>query len=156
MCICANRISYTFGLKGPSVALDTACSSALTAMTLGYESLLQNNCDAALAEGVNLLLSPTTFVATCKARMLSPDSRCRTFDATANGYVRGEGCGAVVMVRQSDVTATQKVLATVRAASLNQDGRTASLTAPNGPSQQGVINKALGQAGLAGADIDYV
>jgi acyl transferase domain-containing protein/thioesterase domain-containing protein/D-arabinose 1-dehydrogenase-like Zn-dependent alcohol dehydrogenase/acyl carrier protein len=156
LCICANRISYALGLKGPSIALDTACSSALTAISLGHQALLQHNCDGALAEGVNLLLAPTTFVATCKARMLSPNSRCRTFDAGADGYVRGEGCGAIVMVRTLDVTGEQKVLATIQATALNQDGRTATLTAPNGPSQQDVIGSALAMAGIGGADISYL
>eukprot|EP01052_Picozoa_sp_SAG31_P007897 SAG31_NODE_386_length_16407_cov_24.639686_2_plen_2943_part_00 len=156
MCISANRISYTLDLKGPSIALDTACSSALTALSLGCQSLNQNQSNYALCEGVNLLLAPTTFVATSKARMLSPTCRCRTFDAAADGYVRGEGCGAVVLARCSELNSEQKSYGLVRAASLNQDGRTATLTAPNGPSQQKVIRNALESANLTGADIDYI
>lgn len=156
MCISANRISYALDLKGPSIALDTACSSALTAVSLGCQSLTLQQSSFALCEGVNLLLAPTTFVATSKARMLSPTSRCKTFDAAADGYVRGEGCGAVVLALTSQLQSGQKSFCSLRAASLNQDGRTATLTAPNGPSQQKVIANALGHAGITGADVDYI
>eukprot|EP00049_Salpingoeca_infusionum_P016006 m.319927 g.319927 ORF g.319927 m.319927 type:complete len:4290 (+) comp15991_c1_seq6:393-13262(+) len=151
----ANRISYTLGLTGPSISVDTACSASLVAIHLAEQALNLGECDVAVAGGVNLLLTPDMFLATSKARMLSPDCRCKTFDASANGYVRGEGCGAVVLQRAKDCS-SDKVHAILKGSATNQDGRSASLTAPNGPAQQDVIKTALARARLSGADIDYV
>ncbi|HET6706959.1 beta-ketoacyl synthase N-terminal-like domain-containing protein [Amycolatopsis sp.] len=152
----ANRLSFELGLMGPSLSLDTACSSSLVAVHLAVRSLRDGECDTALAGGVNLLLSPDVWVALCGARMLSPRGACRTFDAGADGYVRGEGCGVIVLKRQSDVTAHDTVLAVIRGTAVNHDGRSNGLTAPNGAAQQDVIRTALHRAGVAPAEVGYV
>ena len=154
--IAANRISYLFDFRGPSLSIDTACSSALVALHYAVQSLRQRDCDMALAGGVNVILSPETTIAFSKARMLSPDGRCRPFDAGANGYVRGEGCGVVVLKRLNDaVRDGDRVLAVIRGTAVNQDGRTSGMTAPNGPSQQLCIRTALAQAGVVPDDLTY-
>ena len=153
--IAANRISYTFGLKGPSIAIDTACSSALVALDAACKALYNNDCTEALVASVNLLLSPLTFEATCAAKMLSTDNRCATFSIDANGYARGEGCGAIVVKRTSDIN-DESTWAIIRATSINQDGHSANLTSPNGPSQEAVLKVALDRAGLEPNDIDYI
>ncbi len=133
--VAAGRLSYTLGITGPSVAVDTACSSSLVAVHQACQSLRNNECNLALAGGVNLLLQPETTISLAKARMLAPDSRCKTFDAAANGYVRGEGCGMVVLKRLSDaVSDGDRVLAMIRGSMLNHDGRSSGLTAPRGSS----------------------
>lgn len=145
--IAANRLSYVLDLRGPSVALDSACSSSTFGIHTAVQSLRNRECDAALAGGVNLILSPETTIAFSKAHMLSPDGRCRPFDAAANGYVRGEGCALLVLKRLTDATRDgDHVLAIIRASAVNQDGRTSGITAPNGRSQQAVIRAALAQA----------
>lgn len=155
--IAANRISYIFDLRGPSMAIDTACSSSTMAIHTAIGNLRNRQCDLALAGGVNAILTPETTIAFSKARMLSPDGRCRPFDASANGYVRGEGCGMLVLKRLSDAAADgDHVLGIVRASATNQDGRTSGITAPNGVSQQAVIREALSQAGLKPSQIDYI
>ncbi|MBM4057354.1 MAG: acyltransferase domain-containing protein, partial [Planctomycetes bacterium] len=155
--IAANRISYVLGLKGPSVSMDTACSSGLVALDAAAQNLRRGRCNIALVAGVNLMLTPHVTVAHCKARMLSIDGRCKTFDASADGYVRGEGCSAVALKRLSDATAAQgRVLAVVKGTAVNQDGRSASLTAPNGPSQEEVIATALQEAQVSPTDVEYV
>jgi myxalamid-type polyketide synthase MxaC len=151
----AGRLSYTLGLEGPSVALNTACSSALVAIHLACQSLRNLECDRALAGAVNLLLEPENTVLLCKARMLSPTGRCRTFDAAADGYVRAEGCGMVVLRRLSDALADgDRILAVVRGSAVNQDGRSAGLTVPNGPAQQAVLRSAM--TFVDPAQVDYV
>jgi acyl transferase domain-containing protein/pimeloyl-ACP methyl ester carboxylesterase/acyl carrier protein len=151
----AGRLSYTLGLQGPCVAMDTACSSSLVALHLACMSLRNRECDAALAGGVNLMLSPLTTVLFSKLRMLSPSGRCRTFDAAADGYVRGEGCGMVFLKRLSDAIADEdRLLAVLRGTAVNQDGRSVALTVPNGRAQQQVIRRAL--AFVSPDDIDYV
>ncbi|WP_086841477.1 thioester reductase domain-containing protein [Amycolatopsis kentuckyensis] len=152
----ANRLSFQLGLLGPSMAVDSACSSSLVALHLAVQSLRNDECDIALVGGVNLLLSPDVWVALCGARMLSPQGACRTFDATADGYVRGEGCGVVVLKRQSDVTDHDTVLAAVRGTAVNQDGNSAGITVPNPAAQQQVIRRALEVAGIDPADVGYV
>src|SRR3972149_1453785 len=135
--IAANRLSYIFDFHGPSVALDTACSSSSLAIHFAVESLRRQESDAALAGGVNMILTPETTIAFSKARMLSPQGRCRPFDAEADGYVRGEGCGLVLLKRLADAEADgDEVLAVLRATSVNQDGRTSGISAPNSQSQQ--------------------
>ena len=147
--IASGRISYLLGLQGPSVSLDTACSSSLFAIHLACQSLRLTECDMALAGGVNLILSPGATVATCQARMLSPDGRCKTFDASADGYVRAEGCAVVVLKRLSDAQANgDNVLALIRGTAVNQDGRSNGLTAPNGAAQEAVIREALAKSQL--------
>ncbi len=153
----SGRLSYLLGLVGPSMAIDTACSSSLVAVHLACQSLRSGESDLALAGGVNLLLSPETSVALSKARMLSPEGLCKTFDAAADGYVRGEGCGVIVLRRLSDALADgDDVLAVIRGSAVNQDGRSSGLTVPHGPSQEEVIAKALGVAGIAASEVGYV
>jgi acyl transferase domain-containing protein/aryl carrier-like protein len=155
--VAAGRISYSLGLKGPCLAVDTACSSSLVAVHLAVQSLRNNECDLALAGGVNLILAPGMSVTFSRVRMLSPNGRCRTFDAAADGYVRGEGCGMIVLRRLSDALADgDRVLAVLRGSAVNHDGRSAGLTAPNGPSQEAVLNAALAESGLRPEEIDYI
>ncbi|MFE7029801.1 aminotransferase class I/II-fold pyridoxal phosphate-dependent enzyme [Streptomyces sp. NPDC057621] len=155
--IAANRLSYTLDLRGPSLAVDTACSSSLLAVHLACESMRRGECDTALAGGVNLLLSPGLSVAFAQGNMLSPDGRCRTFDDSANGYVRGEGVGLVLLKPLSAALADgDPVHAVIRGSATAHGGRSNGLTAPRGSAQRSVIERALAQAGLSGPDIDYV
>ena len=155
--VASGRLSYTFGFQGPCMAVDTACSSSLVATHLAVQALRNRECGLALVGGVNLMLTPDITVNFCRGRMLSPDGRCKTFDEAADGYVRGEGCGVVVLKRLSDaVNDGDRVLAVIRGSALNQDGRSAGLTAPNGLAQEQVIREALANAGLAPDAIDYV
>lgn len=155
--IAANRISYILDLHGPSLSVDTACSSALVAIHYAAQSLRNHDCDMAIAGGVNAILSPEVTIAFSKARMLSPDGRCKTFDADANGYVRGEGCGVVLFKRLSDaVRDGDNVLAVLRGTAVNQDGKTTGITAPNGPAQQECVRKALRQAGVNANELTYI
>ncbi|MGI9457271.1 MAG: type I polyketide synthase, partial [Aeoliella sp.] len=155
--IAANRVSYIYDFHGPSVAVDTACSSASLAIHMGVESLRRRECSAALVGGVNAIITPETTIAFSKARMLSPEGKCRPFDARANGYVRGEGCGLVLLKRLKDAEQDgDQILAVIRATSVNQDGRTSGISAPNGQSQQECIRAALAQAGVTPADISYI
>jgi acyl transferase domain-containing protein/acyl carrier protein len=151
------RLSYLLGLEGPSMAVDTACSSSLVAVHQACRSLRDGECDLALAGGVNLILTPELSVAFCKAGMLSPDGRCKTFDAAADGYVRAEGCGVVVLKRLTDaLRGGDRVLALVRGSAVNQDGRSSGLTVPNGSSQQRVVREALAAAGIEPAAVSFV
>ncbi|RQX68884.1 putative type I fatty acid synthase, partial [Toxoplasma gondii CAST] len=155
--IIANRLSYTFGLLGPSMTIDTACSSSLVALHIAAQELQGGSCMSAVVAGVNLMLSPHITVAFCKSRMLAPDARCKTFDASANGYVRGEGLGSIVMKRLSQAEKDDdRILCILRGTAVNHGGRSASLTAPSGPSQQRVIRTALRQAELTPGDIYFV
>jgi len=153
----ANRISYTLDLRGPSWAVDTACSSSLVAVHQACRALRQGECDAALAGGVNLILSLGLSNAFMQAGMLSPDGECRTFDAAANGYVRGEGAGMVLLKRLEDaIRDNDAIVAVIRGSAVNQDGRSNGLTAPNGPAQQAAIREALADAGVTPREIGYV
>ncbi len=155
--IIANRISYLLNFKGPSVVVDTACSSSLVAIHLACQSLRAGESDVALAGGVNTILVPHETVFFSRARALAPDGRCKTFDARADGFVRGEGCGVVVLKRASDARAAgDRILAVVRGSAVNQDGTTSGMTAPNGLSQQAVIRRALESAGIAAGRVGYV
>jgi myxalamid-type polyketide synthase MxaB len=155
--IASGRISYVLGLEGPSIAVDTACSSSLMAVHLACRSILSGECDSALAGGVNLMLSPEGTIKACKARMLSPDGRSRTFDASANGYGRGEGCGIVLLKRLSDAqNQGDTVLAIIRGTAANQDGRSNGITAPRGSAQRAVIAEALQHAGVTPFEVGYV
>ena len=145
--ISSNRISYSLGLKGPSATVDTACSSSLVAADTAAATIRRGRCELAAVCGVNMLLLPQTFIACCQARMLSADGRCHTFDASASGYTRGEGCGAQILGPSGTASAASPVAAFAGSA-LNQDGRSANLTSPNGPSQKAVIQVALSEAGL--------
>jgi acyl transferase domain-containing protein len=155
--VAAGRLSYALGLTGPCLAVDTACSSSLVSVHLACQSLRQRECHLALAGGVNLILSPENTITFSRARMMSPDGRCKTFDATANGYVRGEGCGLVVLKRLADAIADgDAILALVRGSAVNQDGPSGGLTVPNGPSQQAVIRQALASGGVTPEQVSYV
>lgn len=155
--VAAGRLSYLLGLHGPNVAIDTACSSSLVAVHLAVQSLRNNECNLALAGGVSLILSPEVHINFSKSRMMAADGRCKTFDAAADGYVRGEGCGVVVLKRLSDAAADgDNILAVVRGAAINHDGRSGGLTAPNGPAQEAVIREALANSGIAPHEVSYV
>lgn len=153
----AGRLSYILGLVGPSIAMDTACSSSLVAVHLACESLRRCECDSALAGGVNLLLSPLASITTSKADMLAPDGRCKTFSAAADGYVRADGCGVVLLKRLSDALADgDQILATILGSAINQDGASGGLTVPNGPSQEALIRRALKNAGVNSEEVSYI
>ncbi len=155
--VAANRISYIMDLRGPSLAVDTACSSGLVGVHLAVQSLRNGDCDAAIAGAVNLILSPEVTIAFSKARMLSPSGQCRPFDAAANGYVRGEGCGMLVLKRLTDATRDgDHIMAVIRGSAINQDGRTSGITAPNSLSQMACIRAALSSAGLDTSQVSYV
>ena len=155
--VAAGRLSYFLGVHGPSLAIDTACSSSLVALHLACQGLRLGECDLALAGGVNLVLTPEMNITFSKARMMAADGKCKTFDATADGYVRGEGCAIVALRRLSDAVANRdRILAVVRGTAVNQDGRSGGLTAPNGPAQEAVIRAALEAAGVSPATVSYV
>ncbi len=155
--IAANRLSYLFDLKGPSMAVDTACSSSLVALHLASQSLKTGECNLAIAGGVNLMLSPELTQTFTVAGMMAEDGRCKTFDADADGYVRGEGCGVVILKRLADAQRDgDRILAVIKGSAINQDGRSNGLTAPNGLSQQAVIRQALANANVSPAEISYV
>jgi len=151
------RIAYLFGLRGPAVAVDTACSSSLVAVHLACQSLRLRESDLALAGGVQLSLSPFTGIALSKWSALSPQGRCRSFDAGADGFVRGEGCGVVVLKRLADATRDgDRVLAVVRGSAVNQDGRSNGMTAPNVLAQRDVITDALRIADVSPDTVSYI
>ncbi|WP_438021146.1 SDR family NAD(P)-dependent oxidoreductase [Sorangium sp. So ce315] len=153
----AGRISYTLGLQGPAVTLDTACSSSLAAIHLACHSLRAGESDLALAGGVNLILSEQAMVNAGSTQAFSPDGRCKTFDASANGTVRGEGCGVVVLKRLSDARRDgDPVLALVRGSAMNQDGRSTGLTAPNVLAQEALLREALRRAGVEPHEVGYI
>ncbi|MGP3974371.1 type I polyketide synthase [Streptomyces sp. 8N114] len=153
----AGRLSYVLGLHGPSMVVDTACSSSLVAIHLACQSLRAQESTMALAGGVSLMLAPDMTDMMARARALSPDGRCKTFDARANGYVRGEGCGMLVLKRLSDALADRdQVLAVIRGGAVNSDGRSSGLTAPNVSAQKALLRQALRSAEADGADIGYV
>ena len=155
--IAAGRVAYTFGFQGPTMQLDTTCSSSLLAVHLACQSLRRGESNMALAGGVNLMLSPEVSIGFCKLKALAPDGRCKTFDAAANGYGRGEGCGMVVLKRLSDAIANQdNILALVKGSAVNHDGHSNGLTAPSGTAQTAVIRQALDNANLSGKQIHYV
>jgi acyl transferase domain-containing protein/acyl carrier protein len=155
--VAANRISYALDLRGPSWIVDTACSSSLVALHQACGLLRSGECDTALVGGANLILTPQLSAAFTQAGMLSPDGECRSFDAEANGYVRGEGVGMVLLKRLSDaIRDGDRIQAVVRGTAVNQDGRSNGLTAPNGPAQQAVIREALRAAGVQAREIGFV
>lgn len=153
----AGRLAYFLGAQGPAVVIDTACSSSLVAIHLASQSLRSRESDMALVGGTNLLLSPGPSIACSRWGMLSPEGQCKTFDAAADGYVRSEGAGMVVLKRLADAQRDgNRILAVVRGSAVNQDGASSGVTVPNGPAQQALLRKALATAKLAPADIDYV
>ncbi|MEA2484370.1 MAG: phthiocerol/phenolphthiocerol synthesis type-I polyketide synthase, partial [Thermoleophilaceae bacterium] len=155
--IIANRVSYYFDLRGPSVTVDTACSSSLVAVHLACQSLRAGESSLAVAGGVNLLLSPVITRSFDQAEAMSPTGQCHVFDASADGFVRGEGCGVVVLKRLSDaVRDGDRVLAVVRGSAVNQDGRSNGLMAPNPAAQMAVLRAAYANAGIEPRHVDYV
>lgn len=155
--VAAGRISYLLGLNGPAISVDTACSSSLVTVHLACQSLRQKECNLALVGGVNLILSPEANINFSKAGMMALDGRCKTFDARADGYVRGEGCAMIVAKLLSDALVDgDRILAVVRGSAINQDGRSSGLTAPNGLAQEAVIRAALRTAGVEPQQVSYV
>lgn len=151
------RVAYTLGLHGPALAVATACSSSLTATHLAVQSLRSGESDLALAGGVNVMLSPHTTVAMTKFGGMNPDGQCRAFDADAGGYVRGEGCGIVVLRRLSDALAAgDRVYAVIRGSAVNNDGASNGLTAPNPQAQADVLRAAWDDASVAPRHVSYV
>src|SRR6516225_7916876 len=153
----AGRLSYFLGIQGPALVVDTACSSSLVAVHLACESLRRRESDTALSAGVNLILRAENSIALSRFGMLSPEGRCKTFDAGADGYVRSEGCGAVVLRRLSDALDNgDRVLGVVRGTAINQDGASSGVTVPNGRAQQALVRYALAASKLEPSEIDYV
>ncbi|MCG8333782.1 MAG: polyketide synthase, partial [Proteobacteria bacterium] len=153
----AGRLAYTFGLQGPAMIVDTACSSSLVAIHLACHSLNNRESNLTIAGGVNVILSPESTIATSQAKMLSPTGRCKTFDESADGYVRGEGCGIVVLKRLADALKNgDAIQGVIKATAVNQDGQSAGFTVPNGVAQQTLIEEALNKAQLSPSDIDYI
>lgn len=155
--VAAGRLAYLLNLQGPTMTIDTACSSSLVCVHLASQSLRNRECTMALVGGVNALLSPESVVNACKMRMLSPDGRCKTFDAGADGFVLGEGCGIVVLKRLSDALHDKNtILAVIRGSAVNQDGQSNGLTAPNKLAQEAVIRQALRAADVEPGRVSYV
>ena len=155
--IIANRLSYFLDLRGPSLAVDTACSSSLVAVHLACQSLRTGQSELAIAAGVNLLLSPAVTRSFDAAEAMSPTGACHAFDAAADGFVRGEGCGVAVLKRLSDALRDgDRVLAVVRGSAVNQDGRSNGLMAPNPAAQAAVLRAACADAGVKPSEVDYV
>ena len=155
--IASGRLSYVLGTRGPSVSIDTACSSSLVAIHQAVQGLRRGESDLALAGGVNLILRPEITVALTKSHMMAPDGRCKTFDARADGFVRGEGCGILVLKRLTDAQqAGDRIIAVIRGSAANQDGRSNGLTAPSGPAQEAVLRDALLDAQLEARQVGVV
>jgi len=155
--LASGRIAYALDLHGPNAVVDTACSGSLAAVHLACNSLALHEAETMIVGAANLMLTPDGTISFTKARMLSPDGRCKTYDADADGYVRGEGCAVVVLKRLADAqAANDPILAVVRGSAINHDGKSAGMTAPNGPAQVRVVRAALADAGLAPDAVDYV
>ncbi|WP_433281455.1 type I polyketide synthase [Micromonospora sp. CA-244673] len=157
MCAVANRISYALDLRGPSLAVDTACSASLVAVHLACQSLRTGESSLAIAAGVNLILAPGLTLTLDAAGATSPDGRCKSFDAAADGYGRGEGCGVLVLKRLADAQRDgDRVLAVIRGSAVQQDGRTNGIMAPSRDAQEQLMVRACRQAGVAPTSVDYV
>jgi acyl transferase domain-containing protein len=153
----SGRLAYTLGMQGPALSVDTACSSSLMAIHLAVQSLRRGECELALAAGVNAILLPTFLIGFTKSQMMAADGRCKTFDSRADGFVRGEGCGVLVLKRLSDALADRDgIRAVIRGTAANQDGRSSGMTAPNGLAQEAVIEAALADAGVEPWQLGYV
>ncbi len=155
--LASGRISYVLGLQGPSISIDTACSSSLVAVHMAVLSLRSGECGLALVGGSNAILSPEGNIALSKFHFMAPDGRCKTFDARADGFVRGEGCGMVVLKRLSDALIDgDNIHGVILGSAVNQDGASSGLTAPNGPAQEQVFRDALLNAGISPGEVDFV
>ena len=155
--IVANRISYMFDLRGPSLVIDTACSFSLVAVHVAVNALRSGECSLALAGGCNIMLSPYGPISLSQAMMLSPDGQSKAFDTSANGFVRGEGAGVVVLKRVTDaIRDRDRIYALVRNTAVNQDGRTSGITVPNGEAQVANALAALGGAGIEPSRVGYI
>lgn len=151
------RLAYFLGLQGPSVAVDTACSSSLVALHLACQSLQRGDCNHALVGGVNAIVSPTTNILTCKLKALSPHGHSRAFDAAADGYLRGEGCGVVTLRRLSDAQRDgDPILGVIRGSSIGHNGSGGGLTVPNPRAQEKVIREAIARAGIDPREVAYL
>ena len=156
-CFASGRVSYILGLQGPNLAVDTACSSSLVSVHIACQALRRRECGLALASGVHLVLSPVASIALCNARALSPDGRCKTFDESADGYGRGEGCGVVVLKRLSDAQAAgDRILAVIRGSAVNHGGAASGLTVPNDQAQEALLRAALQDARVSPDDVDLI
>ena len=155
--IAANRLSYIYDLRGPSLTIDTACSSSLTALHLAAESVRKGECSMAITGGVNAMLTPGLTITLSQFGMMAPDGRCKVFDERANGYVRSEGCGLVMLKRKSDALRDgDRILACILGSAIGQDGRTQGITMPGEDSQRELIEKTIRIAGIEPAEIGYV
>jgi acyl transferase domain-containing protein len=156
-CVAAGRVAFAYGLQGPTLAVDTACSSSLVAVHIACQNLRARKCRMALAGGANLVLSPEPNIYLSRVKAIAPDGRCKTFDARADGYGRGDGCAVIVLKRLSDAVADQNpILATIKGSAINHDGRTSGLTVPSGRAQQEVIRLALREAKAEPGQVGYV
>lgn len=157
MTLISNRISYSFDLKGPSMSIDTACSSSLVALHLACQSIWQNESTMAIAGGVNVMIKPEYFIAESKAGMLSPTGHSKTYDNSADGYVRGEGAAVVILKPLSQaIDDNDYIHSVIRATGCNQDGQTSSITIPNGEAQEQLMRNVYEKAGIAPSEIQYV
>ena len=154
--VAAGRLSYVLGLRGPNMAVDTACSSSLVTLHLACQSLRSRECDLALAGGVNLILTPEGTISLCRTKALSPRGQCASFDQSADGYVRGEGWGILVLTAAEAQRVGDRILALIPGSAVNHDGRSSGLSVPNGPSQEAVIRTALERARIQPAQVAYV
>src|SRR3984957_13043745 len=155
--VAGGRVSYTLGVQGPNLAIDTACSSSLVAIHTACLYLRTQQCRMALAGGVNVILSPEIGIAFSKSHMMAADGRCKTFDARADGFVRGEGCGIVVLKRLSDAQADRdRILAVIRGSAINQDGKSSGLTVPSLAAQQAVLRAALADGSIEPHEVDLI
>lgn len=153
----SGRISHTFGFSGPSMTVDTACSSSLTSVHLACQSLINKECNMAIAGGVNVLLNPTNSIITAQAKMLSHEGRCKTFDDSADGYVRSEGCGVIVLMRLEDAVKQNKnILAVIKGSGVNHNAVSSSISVPNMHAQSTLIKNVLEKANILPKDVSYI